>query len=136
MAKRRIYRRFICGLMALGLASCGSLMVNGDQSPVVSGEIRSAGGSHVLSQRQVESLNSWLGEHRSGWNIILATPPVPDLVVVIKREDGKSASLDLYSQEGWKGALTYFGSDSKEDSQASFTAEQVLALRSDLMAPQ
>ena len=136
MVKLRICSSLAYFLMTLGLAGCGSLMDGGDHSPAVSGEVRSAGGSHTLSQRQVASLNSWLGEHRSGWGMVLATPPVPDLVVFVKREDGKSASLDFYSQEGWKGALTYFGSGAKEISQASFTAEEVLALKGDLMAPQ
>lgn len=136
MAKHRIFSRLACSLMALGLANCGFLTASGDHPPVVAGELWSPGGSHPLSRRQVAALNAWLSEHRSGWSVILATPPVPDLAVVIQREDGKSARLEFYPQQGWKGALTYFGSESKENSQASFTAEQVLALRADLMAPQ
>ncbi|MBV8049440.1 MAG: hypothetical protein JO171_20015 [Paludibacterium sp.] len=136
MVKLRIRDSLAYFLMALSLAGCSSLMDGGDHSLAVSGEVRSGGGSHALSQRQVALLNSWLGEHRSGWGMVLATPPVPDLVVVVKREDGKSASLDFYLQEGWKSALTYFGSGNKEISQASFPAAEVLALKADLMAPQ
>lgn len=64
-----------------------------------------------------------------GWGLVLATPPSPDLVIVVKRENGKSGRLGFYSQAGWKGALTYFGNDSADSEQGVFAPEQVRALR-------
>ena len=121
---------------AWGVAAALLLTGCGDNSPVVSGEVRAAGSSHSLSERQLTSLNAWLGDHRSGWGLVLATPPNSDLWVVVKRADGKSGNLFFYSQEGWKGALTYFGSDAKENEQGSFPIDQVRALRDVLASTQ
>lgn len=121
--------RLTSALLALALASCG-----GDLSPIVSAEIQGADGSHALSQRQVNALNDWLTSHRSGWGLVLATPPGADLVVVVRREDGKSGSLSFYPQPGWQGALTYFASDPKDNGQGSFAVDQVRALRSTLVS--
>jgi hypothetical protein len=119
-------------LCKLLLAGCGG----GDRSAIVSGEMRSAGASPNLSSRQVAALNAWLSEHRAGWGLVHATPPTPDLVIVVKRQSGRSGSLSFYSQEGWKGALTYLGSDPKDSEQGGIPAEQVRALRNDLMESQ
>jgi hypothetical protein len=118
------------GLVAVLLTACA------DESAVVSGEVQGSGVSHPLSERQVKALNLWLHEHSSGWGLVLATPPEADLVVFVRHENGTSGHLDFYAQQGWKGALTYFGRDPRDNEQGGFAVDQLRGLRSDLESPQ
>lgn len=116
-------------LAALLLSACG------DESPVVSGEVRAPSTTtRALSPRQVQLLNMWLNEHRSGWSrLVLATPPPTSaLSVTVRRGNGESGTISFYAQEGWKGGLMYWGAKPEANRQGTFAPEQVSALRREL----
>ena len=116
-------------LTALLLSACG------DESPVVSGEVRAPStATRPLSARQVQLLNIWLKEHRSDWSrLVLATPPPTSaLSVTVRRENGESGTISFYAQEGWKGGLMYWGAKPEGNRQGTFEPGQVSALRREL----
>ncbi len=117
------------GLSILLLCACRQ------DAPIVSGEVQAQdAGSRTLSAEQVQFLNTWLKDHRSGWSrFVLATPPpTSSLSVTVRREGGESGRIAFYSQEGWKASLMYWGSEVRDNKQGSFTADDVKALREEL----
>lgn len=125
----------IACVLGLGLLLLGACQ---DNSPVLSGEVQAQGAdTHPLSAGQVQLLNTWLDAHQSGWSgLVVATPPPTEsLRVTVHRQSGQSGSITFYSQEGWKGALMYWGRDPKDNMQGSFPVEQVSELRQELLNP-
>jgi hypothetical protein len=126
---KRLSGIFALGLVILLLCACR------ETSPIVSGEVRAQGAvSRPLSARQVQFVNTWLENHKSGWSaLVLATPPPSSsLSVTLHRESGESGRIDFYSQEGWKAALMYWGREVRDNRQGSFAADDVRALREEL----
>jgi hypothetical protein len=122
------------GILALGL---GVLLLCACQegSRILSGEVQAQdAGTHPLSARQVQFLNTWLEKHRSGWSrLVLATPPpTSSLAVTVRQASGESGRIEFYSQEGWKAALMYWGGEARNNRQGSFPADDVKALRQEL----
>ena len=116
-------------LAVLLLSACG------DEYPVVSGEVQAPSAvTRSLSPRQVQLLNTWLDEHRSGWSrLVLATPPPTSaLSVTVRRANGESGTISFYSQEGWKGGLMFRGANPEDNRQGTFEPAQVSALRQEL----
>jgi hypothetical protein len=122
-------------LIALAL-TLSLLLLTGcqDDSPIVSAEVQTrAAGSRPLSPRQVQLVNTWLSEHRSGWSrLVLATPPPGDFSVTVHRQNGQSGRIEFYPQEGWQGALMYWGREPSENRQGGFAVDQVRGLRQEL----
>jgi hypothetical protein len=120
------------------LALClGALLLGacGPESDVVSGEARAPSTDpRPLSARQVQLINVWLNEHRSGWSrLVVATPPpTSSLSVTVRRANGESGTIDFYAQEGWKGGLMYRSTEPGDNRQGTFAPEQVSALRREL----
>ena len=106
--------------VAFPLAGCQ------DNSPVISAQTSTGA---KLSQPQVAALNDWLRSHPSGWGLNFATPPAPSLVLRINQESGRNSTLELWDEEGWRGAIVI------DDRLAQFRPEDIAELRSHLMEP-
>jgi hypothetical protein len=114
----------------------GMMLLTGcrDDSPIVAAEVQAREATpRSLNADQIRVLNLWLEEHRSGWSrLVLATPPPGTLSVTVHRQNGESGRIEFYSQEGWKGALTYWRSGAKDNWQGSFGVDSVNMLRGEL----
>ena len=97
-------------------------------APIVSAVATSRSESHewVLSQKQVHELDVWLNQHRKGWHVNLATPPIASVRIQIKRSDGTERSIEFFDQPGWSSSVIY------HDRVASFSAADIANLRQNL----
>jgi hypothetical protein len=137
-------------LLALALGSRSIFAVHQEWPPLVSGVVFDGGlylgqftrklengqpaKSWPLSEVQLQKLYSWLQSHKSGWTMVVATPPPPSFSILLVHSDGTRTQLDLYSQnESWQRAIGFIRFDGDghflRRGQMSRTADEVSHLK-------
>jgi hypothetical protein len=116
-------RRVITALLIGALTSAAMA-----DAPIVSAiaSSRADGREWMLSQEQVQALESWVNEHRKGWRVNFATPPVAALSIRIAQSDGTERRMEFFDQPGWSSSVIF------HDRVGSFSATDIAGLREKL----
>jgi len=112
--------------LLIGLLGCHE-----EISPIVSGGVVDGGlllGQYVLkrpeqqvkswalTQKQLDQVSLWLQEHRSGWRMILESPPPPSFSIVLKHANGTRTQIDLFSiNENWQHVIIINNTDTAKN---------------------
>ena len=134
---RRIAQLF---LLLIGLLGCRE-----EDSPVVSGKVVDGGlflGRYIverreqqpkawtLTQEQLRQVSLWLHEHRSGWRLLVVSPPPPAFSIVLKHANGTHTQVDLFSaNENWQRAIIVSASDPSNTGIQYLSTQELNALR-------
>ena len=113
-------------LLLIGLAGCFE-----KPSPIVSGAVVDGGlflgqfivnqpghkpNSWMLTSEQLQQISIWLQKNQSGWGMNLASAPPPSFTIVLRRANGTSTQIDLFSvNESWQHVIIIKNSDNSKN---------------------
>lgn len=97
-------RFLIVAPLILGSASCTE---NIDTPPIVSATGYRQALPVPLKQEQVLVLSRWIDAHRTGWQGLMETPPLPSVSLSVKYADGREGSFEVWQDPRGSGGVVY-----------------------------
>jgi hypothetical protein len=133
------WQSHVCRFALLIFAVFGLFGCREDLSPIVASTVIDDGlflGKYTVEQKdkqpkvwqlsddQLRQMTSWFKDNKSGWGLILASPPPPSFSILFKHEDGSWSQLDLFSfNESWKQVVIFRASNPKNNGIKSLTPQ-------------